>query len=469
MPPSIYPTGVTIFSPDKCWNGYTIFQSDLLQGKKSSAVLVDMNGNVINQWKGLDGMPNKMLPGGQIIGSTGVRKPKYGHQDMIDLVQADWDGNIVWKFNRYEQVKDPYTKPTWMARCHHDFQREGNPVGYYIPDMNPLVDRGNTIILCHKNLKKPEISERLLLDDAIIEVNWNGDLIWEWNCSDHFEDLGFSEEAKSTIYRNPHVLAAGPNAPGVDKGGDWMHLNSVSLLGPNKWFDQGDKRFNPENIIWSSRNANIIGITEKETGKVVWRVGPDYDTSPELKNLGWIIGQHHAHIIPRGLPGEGNILVFDNGGTAGYGAPNPGSPTGVDNAIRGYSRIIEFNPVTLEIAWQSIPKGRSGPGMHAGLKIFSSFISSAQRLPNGNTMITEGNSGRIIEVTPSLEIVWEYVSPYFEKRRNANLVYRAYRLPYEWVPQADKPEEKAIIPRDNSKYRVPGSSRKKPFKTTWIQ
>ncbi|WP_438037357.1 hypothetical protein [Sorangium sp. So ce204] len=41
------------------------------------------------------------------------------------------------------------------------------------------------------------------------------------------------------------------------------------------------------------------------------------------RRLGWIIGQHHAHLIPRGLPGEGNLLVFDNGGWAGYGSAAP--------------------------------------------------------------------------------------------------------------------------------------------------
>ena len=49
-------------------------------------------------------------------------------------------------------------------------------------------------------------------------------------------------------------------------------------------------------------------------------------------------------MIPKGLPGEGNILVFDNGGQAGYGSPNPGAPTGHNNAIRPYSRVLEFDP-----------------------------------------------------------------------------------------------------------------------------
>ncbi len=71
--------------------------------------------------------------------------------------------------------------------------------------------------------------------------------------------------------------------------------------------------------------TNIIAITDKESGKIVWQVGPDYDRNPALREIGWIIGQHHAHMIPRGLPGEGNILVFDNGGFAGIRFAQSGS------------------------------------------------------------------------------------------------------------------------------------------------
>jgi hypothetical protein len=56
-----------------------------------------------------------------------------------------------------------------------------------------------------------------------------------------------------------------------------------------------------------------------------------------LKALVYIIGPHHTHLIPKGLPGEGNVLVFDNGGAAGYGDPNPGAPNGTWNAIRDHS------------------------------------------------------------------------------------------------------------------------------------
>ena len=327
--PSVYPTGTTIYYPDKCFNGYTVFPI----GNPTDALgiaLMDMNGNLVNVWKGLIGFPAKILPGGFAMGSTGLRNPKYGYMDNVDLVQVDWQGNVVWKFAKYQRIKDPRSKARWMARQHHDYQREGNPVGYYVPDMSPLVSGGNTLMLSHKDLTNTEISEKRLIDDTIIEVTWDGKVVWEWVFSEHFAEMGFGEEAKNAMYRNPNIV---PASGGI---GDWMHINSLSTLGPNKWHDDGGERFHPDNLIWSSRQANIFAITDKKSGKIVWRIGPDYDTSPELRKLGWIVGQHHPHMIPRGLPGEGNILVFDNGGWAGYGAPNPASPTGHNNARRDY-------------------------------------------------------------------------------------------------------------------------------------
>ncbi len=465
MPVSVFPTGTTIYQPAKCWNGYTVFQGSMFNADAVGAVLVDMNGNIVNRWKGIDGMPNKMLPGGFIMGNTGSRNQKYGFQDQLDLVQVDWEGKIVWRFNKYERIKDPYHQPVWMARQHHDYQRQGNPVGYFVPGMDPLVDRGNTLILSHKNLHRPEISGKPLLDDTIIEVTWEGKIVWEWICSDHFEELGFDENARNTIARNPYTRNV---ASGY---GDWMHLNSLSTIGPNRWFDAGDTRFHPDNIIWDARNSNIIAIIDRRTGKIVWRLGPDYTVSEKHKKIGWIIGQHHAHIIPHGLPGAGNLLLYDNGGSAGYGAPNPGSPGGVGNALRDHSRVLEIDPVTLDVLWTNTPPpgDKPGPRPPRGFSIYSSFISSAQRLPNGNTLVTEGAGGRIIEVTPGYEIVWEYISPFFNKRSFGNAVYRAYRLPYAWVPQVAPPVEKPVPRLDNSKFRVPGSPLQKSYRLTRVQ
>jgi hypothetical protein len=246
-------------------------------------------------------------------------------------------------------------------------------------------------------------------------------------------------------------------------------LNSISTLGPNKWFEQGDNRFDPENIIWDGRQTNIIAITEKKTGKIVWQVGPEYTATPAERNLGQIIGQHHAHMIPRGLPGEGNILVYDNGGWAGYGAPNPGASKGIDNALRDYSRVLEFDPITLKIVWQYTPKEAGFVIPTNAFMFYSGFISSAQRLPNGNTLITEGACGRIFEITREHEIVWEYINPYFGKHSHVNMVYRAYRIPYRWIPQLAIPEERAVVRINNSKFRVINSALGRTKRVTQIQ
>ena len=448
--PTIYPTGVTVYDPERSWNGFTIFQA-----QEVGAVLMDMNGREVNVWKGVHGMPNKIFPGGYLMTSRGSRDGRYGVQDGLDLVQIDWDGNVVWKFDRNEYIEDPGIPGRWMARYHHDFQREGSTTGYYAPGMEPKTDSGNTLVLAHRNARNPKISDKQLLDDVILEVDWDGDIVWEWHCNEHFDEMGFREGPKNTLARNPNYRPTQPEGMG-----DWMHINSMSVLGENKWYDQGDERFHPDNIIIDARNSNILAIISKETGDIVWRVGPDFNESEATKKLGWIIGQHHLHMIPKGLPGEGDLLVFDNGGEGGYGTPNPGALTGVNNARRDYSRVLQFNPVTLEITWQYTPLEAGNLLFTDASKFYSSYISSAQRLPNGNTLITEGSDGRLIEVTPDHEIVWEYINPYFNTilgQFTNNMVYRAYRVPYEWIPQVKKPEEISVEPIDVETFRVPGS------------
>ena len=253
--PNFYPMGTTIYNPEKAWSGYT-----LLQSSDNGAVLIDMNGNVVRYWKDFQGFPNKMLPGGYIMGSLGARKNDYGYQDQSDVTQIDWDGNVVWTFNKKEYVEDSETEKYWLARQHHDYQREGNPVGYYVPGMEARTDSGSMYILCHEDVYNKRISDKRLLDDCIIEVDWEGNIVWKWNVNEHFKELDFDEMQKTVLFRNPNYHSNG--------GGqcDWMHINSMSLLGPNKWYDAGDERFHPDNIIWDARESNITAIISKKTG-----------------------------------------------------------------------------------------------------------------------------------------------------------------------------------------------------------
>lgn len=449
--PTVFPHGTTIYDPDKCYNGYTVFGTEV---EDEGTVLVDMNGNVVKQWKTVcqEEHPPKMLKGGFLTGTMRPAPEKkgrlWGDEHSTDWVVVDWDGKVVRKVPK--------------AGMHHDYQIEGNPVGYYVPGM-PLDNwKGKILILSNKIVKNDKISNKDLLDDYIVEVDADGKVIWEWLASDHFDEMNFPPEVKQTMYKFPTFSMT--RTPGV-KGGDWIHVNSVSYIGPNKWYTEDPQKykvFNPENIIISNRQTNTSCIIDKATGKVVWQIGPLYypDTKWEFggetyddayKKLGQIIGQHHTHMIPKGLPGEGNILVYDNGGYAGYGPRNPGAHNGWSDARRDYSRVVEFDPRSLQVVWEHSAKQM---GMRNKYQFYSDYVSSAQRLPNGNTLITNGAVGQLQEVTADHKIVWEYISPYYTKNGKYNLVYRAYRAPYADVPQLKKPEEKAVIPPENSSFRI---------------
>ncbi len=403
---------------EELWFGYTLVSP---AGINQAAFLIDMDGLIVHEWS-INGNPAKMLQDGSLLGSKRTRKEQVASlkqqstlggrdfPDVIELVQVSWIGQEEWSFSNW----DTDDTGIMMSRQHHDYQREGNPTGYFSPGQE-FIAQGKTLILARKNKLIPEISIQELEDDVIYEVDWRGNFTgFEWHATDHFDEMGFDESARKAIYD-------GLTYDEDKDSTDWLHINSMSLLGQNHWYDETqDERFNPENIIISSRNASFIAIINKITGDIVWRVGPDFSTGTPEYDLGQFVGQHHAHMIPNGLPGQGNILVLDNGGRSGYGGP-----TGYPRYTRHFSRVIEFNPVTLEIVWQY--------GAESGEEqFFSRNIGSAQRLPNGNTLITDGTNGRIIEMTKEKKKVWEFNAPASDNENSA--IYRAYRIPPEWVP-----------------------------------
>jgi hypothetical protein len=352
------------------------------------------------------------------------------------LIERDFDGKVIWTFSRNEEIKAPDGSTMWALRQHHDWQRDDFPAGYYSPENTPKVDGVTTLILTHINHTQPNVADVDLEDDRLIEVSWTGERQWEWTASDHIDELGFSTDARK-------VIKAAPGFNGGRGSFDWLHVNSATYVGPNKWFDQGDTRFAPNNVIISSREASLLAIVARN-GSIVWRLGPDFSQSKELRAIRQTIGQHHAHFIPKGLPGAGNLMVFDNGGASGYGFANPTAPDGRSSFARATSRVLEINPVTLELVWS-----------YTNPRFYSSNISSAQRLPNGNTLITAGNGGRMFEVTREGTIVWEYMYPVFSGANPTNNVYRAYRVPYRWIPQLAKPAERRVTPPPNGDFRVP--------------
>ena len=204
-----------------------------------------------------------------------------------------------------------------------------------------------------------------MFGDSVLEISHDGETMNTWNAWEHLD---------------PAVDAICP----LENRREWTHANSISTT------DSGD-------LLISFRQISTIGTVDRGTGEFSWKWGP-----------GDVSHQHHPTMLD-----NGNILLFDNG---------------AHRRGMNFSRVIEIDPKTNEIAWEYVGD--------PPLSFYSYNISGADRLPNGNTLICEGAPGRVIEVTPNCEIVWEYISPFFEqvpptaagsRFGYSNAVFRAHR------------------------------------------
>lgn len=377
---------VSINKPDKVWDSYTLPSSAL----GGYTPVIDMEGNIVTHYE-CGGNPSKLLPDSSIL----CYASKIGGFVQKTIRQMSADGEILWEFDDWDNNS---------SKQHHDYQfAGGNPVGYYVPGMDMIgpAEGGNLLVLSYLTYKNSEQSIRKgrLIDSVLYEIDPSGNVLWQWHSIDHIDEMGFSASALKDIERG---------LPGAD----WLHINTASYIGPNKWYSEfGDDRFKPDNIMIVSPHARFVAIIDKDTGNLVWQIGPDYSPGSPGADFNGLNFSHAAHIVPEGLPGAGNLLIFDNGKGSGYG----------DQRERGRrSRTLEINPIDYSVVWE-FEHSRMSP-----------IMGNVQRLPNGNTFITEGGSGVMLEVTPEKEVVW--------KARGWPL-YRAYRVPKDWV----KPTQNAPI------------------------
>lgn len=439
--PRIYPTGVTIYNPLKSFNTYVLFSSP-----DAKTHLIDMNGNEVHKWDHI-GFPSELLDPNVTEGKKGhvllqLENGSGAYSGIFNnkvVGEVDWDGNIVWQWGK--------EAPGGEVRQNHDWNRLTN---------------GNTLLVVTVDRVVSGVSSKPIADQTIYEVTPTGKIVWSWSAGDHIDEFGITPEGRELLRK---VYANG------GKGHGFLTINDMQPIGPNKWFDGGDNCFNPDNIVIDSREASFIAIIDKKTGSIVWRIGADYGnaaetnggsanfaTTPSLRPtlrtdvprpVDQTSGQHDAHIIPNGLPGAGNLLVFDNEGSSGY------PPTRI--STQQGSRILEIDPVKKEIVWQYTAQDSE----QQIWDFFSSFISSARRLPNGNTLIDEGMNGRIFQITREGEIVWEYINPYFAKYEQngkkilTNWVFRAQPVPYNWVPEGTPRTEIAVEEIDITNFRIP--------------
>ena len=195
-------------------------------------------------------------------------------------------------------------------------------------------------------------------------LNRNKEVLWQFSFGDHIESLCALAGYPIPI---PYMRRTGDGSFAAYGPSDWAHANTIEVL-PQTPLGEKDARFKAGNMLFSLRHLDIIGIVDPDKNEIVWCYGP-----------GVLDGQHQPTMLE-----NGNILVFDNG------------------TYRGHSIVREIEPVSGEIVWQ----------YEDGENFFSPFRSGNQRLPNGNTLICECDAGRLFEVTPEKEVVWDFWSPF---------------------------------------------------------
>ena len=255
------------------------------------------------------------------------------------------------------------------------------------------------------------------------EYDWDGKVVWEY-CDDNQHHDFRRRENGNTIYlgwepMRPECAArVKGGVPGTEHEGVIYsdYLREVTVAGETawEWHAQDDleierypicpvvrrDEFAHANaccplangdVMISFRRLSTLIIIDRETRKVRW----------EHRDDSWGM-QHDCTMLA-----NGHITLFANG------INTPDNPR---------SRVLEFDPETRRVVWEY----RGNPPW----TFFSPQVSGAQRLASGHTLICEGQWGRVFEVTPECEIVWEYISPYFgdyEGGVRANQLFRAYR------------------------------------------
>jgi len=250
----------------------------------------------------------------------------------------------------------------------------------------------NTILIPSKEVH--EYNGRKVEFDLIIELSQDGEEISRWSTYENFDHIKkFHEPSELDKPAYVHISSKKDliNISLIVGGDfDYYHLNSIQVL-PETPIGKKDTRFQAGNWLLSFCYVNLIVILDKETKEIVWSWG-----TGELER------QHSPIMLD-----NGNILIYDNGFN------------------REYTRIIELDPVKKEIIWEY----KSYPPE----SFFSSSRGYAQRLPNGNTLITDSESGRAFEITKNGKIVWEWFNPEINEEGKRGIIYRMVRYPKDKI------------------------------------
>ena len=386
LPPSPNPgqtIGLFLDTP-RAFNSYT------LMAPKHNTVtyLIDNQGRTVNQWKSSyePGQSAYLLPNGhllragmmQVQGGTGG-----GEGGRIE--EYDWNGTLVWEFEL----------ATRDRQLHHDIKPMPN--GHVLALM---VERKSREEAVAAGFDPDSLRDDYLTPDAVVEIEptlpKGGRIVWEWHVWDHLTH-GAAPAA--------HPELVDPRAAGRGIPAFWNHMNSIDY---NAALDQVLLSVRGNNEIWiidhSTTSAQAAGHSGGRSGKggdLIYRWGNPAAYQRGTAADQQLVQQHDAQWIPAGNPGAGHITIFNNG------------------YDRNWSSIEEIVPPVHAAGGYTLASGQAyGPAAPVWhyqaanrTDFFSSEISGAMRLPNGNTLICAGVIGNLFEVDSGGATVWQYVNP----------------------------------------------------------
>lgn len=393
-------------------DGYTLFAPM----RSTTTYMIDNSGEVIHTWESnyRPALSVYLLENGSILGTAFPGLPANssftaggGTGGVVQKI--DWNGTVVWE---YEYSNNQHL-------LHHDIEP--------LPNGNVLMiaweyKSGEESITAGRNPSLLPDGE--LWPDHVIEVepygSTGGNITWEWHVWDHLiQDF-------DPLAENYGVVPAHPELIDINVYGrpfaDWNHINSIDY---NQELDQILLSVNGFREIWvidhSTTTEEAAGHTGGNSGKggdILYRWGnpQNYRAGDALDQK--FYQQHDAQWVKPGCPGEGNILVFNNGNN------RPGG---------SYSSVDEIvPPVSGNGSYFIAPGSAYGPEEQMWIytaepptSLYSTGISGAQRLPNGNTLICSGQDGLFLEVTPEKEVIWEYFNVF--PNEATNNVFKTYR------------------------------------------
>ena len=387
--------GLIINEPG-AFQGYTLYTPL----RSTDTVLLNMEGEVVHKWVSKHWPSNSayLLTNGNLLRCAkvrgnevfGDRGPSGGRVELFD-----WNGTQLWDY-------------VYSNEDHHQHH-----------DIEPLPN-GNVLILAWERISKedaiaagrnPEgVGDAGIFPDTVVEVKrtgrTTGEVVWRWSAWDHLiQDNDPSMANYGDVAAHPELIDVNLNdRPRTD----WMHTNSIDY---NPVLDQiviNPRSFNELLVIdHSTTTEEARGHTGGRAGKggdILYRWGnpANYRAGgPEDQTL---FQQHDARWVQAGQPGAGNITTFNNRkGQSGtdYSAVDEIKPPVQRNGGYQIKKGNAFEPK--EAKWTYIAANPSD--------FYSSFISGAERLPNGNTLICSGAEGIFFEVTPEGKTVWEYHNP----------------------------------------------------------